>query len=301
MALEASFNTIDDLNPLNPTDTDLASQGDNHIRGIKAAIRGSFPSIGSTPVTVTAEQMNFLSAANLELADLEKLAAMDVTAARLNWLQSAGDLVLNDFTKLADINASAAEINHLQGVTSQVLDEDYLTANPLNAATLGGQTASYYLDAANLTGTILSGNLNLATEAQAQNGTANGVVMTPIRATDHFDARFDEKIYRSSFSPFTNSDQMVFNHGFNAYPDLTQVVLICTTPDGDYASGDRIYVPANSHTDGQNEGLSVRCTTSQVIVQIGENGPGIVTRKGSGGTVLLTSSSWTLGVRAMRF
>jgi hypothetical protein len=58
MALETAFDTIDDLNPSWPLDGDLIEEGDNHIRGTKSAIKGSFPNLGSTPVERTAEELN---------------------------------------------------------------------------------------------------------------------------------------------------------------------------------------------------------------------------------------------------
>lgn len=50
---------IQDLVPTNPAGaTDFVSQGDDHIRLIKACIQGSFPSLGSTAVARTAEELN---------------------------------------------------------------------------------------------------------------------------------------------------------------------------------------------------------------------------------------------------
>jgi microcystin-dependent protein len=45
MGLETTVNFISDLNPLNPADGDLAKDGDNHIRLIKAAVKQTFPNI----------------------------------------------------------------------------------------------------------------------------------------------------------------------------------------------------------------------------------------------------------------
>jgi microcystin-dependent protein len=45
MGLETTVNFISDLNPLNPAEGDLAKDGDNHIRLIKASIKQTFPNI----------------------------------------------------------------------------------------------------------------------------------------------------------------------------------------------------------------------------------------------------------------
>ena len=59
MALEAGVTTIADLNPLNPSSSDPAMEGDDHIRLIKTALKNTFPNINSV-VNATDEQLNFL-------------------------------------------------------------------------------------------------------------------------------------------------------------------------------------------------------------------------------------------------
>lgn len=59
MGLETSFNYIDDLNPANPNgDPDQVAQGDDHLRGIKNAVLGSFPNLGQAAVTATSAVLN---------------------------------------------------------------------------------------------------------------------------------------------------------------------------------------------------------------------------------------------------
>ena len=57
MGLETTVNFISDLNPLNPADGDLAKDGDNHIRFIKAALKQTFPNITGA-VTSTQSDLN---------------------------------------------------------------------------------------------------------------------------------------------------------------------------------------------------------------------------------------------------
>ena len=60
MSLETgSF--ISDLNASNPTSTDLKSQGDDHIRLLKATVKGTFPNV-SGAVTVTHTELNTVTA-----------------------------------------------------------------------------------------------------------------------------------------------------------------------------------------------------------------------------------------------
>lgn len=59
MPIESGVNYISDLNPLNPTDTDPLSGGDNHLRMIKDSLKKTFPNITGA-VTKTHTEINKL-------------------------------------------------------------------------------------------------------------------------------------------------------------------------------------------------------------------------------------------------
>ena len=50
---------IEDLNTAWPLAGDSRAEGDDHLRNIKVAIKGSFTSLGAAPVTATAAQLNY--------------------------------------------------------------------------------------------------------------------------------------------------------------------------------------------------------------------------------------------------
>ena len=61
MALEPTFNFIDDLNPNNPNNSpDQVKEAANHLRGVKEAVTGSFPNLGQLAVNKTAADINDL-------------------------------------------------------------------------------------------------------------------------------------------------------------------------------------------------------------------------------------------------
>lgn len=62
-----TFNFLDSLNASNPVSTDGQVQGDDHIRGIKAAIKATFPSIAGA-CAITDTQLSNLGAGNLNIA-----------------------------------------------------------------------------------------------------------------------------------------------------------------------------------------------------------------------------------------
>ncbi len=54
-----TFNYIDSLNTANPTSTDNVSEGDDHIRGIKTALKNTFPSLDGA-VNATDTELNYV-------------------------------------------------------------------------------------------------------------------------------------------------------------------------------------------------------------------------------------------------
>lgn len=72
MPIEGQVNNISDLNPVYPQSDDPVSQGDNHIRNIKKAVKDTFPNVDG-PVNATDEELNQLAGNNVigDISDLE--------------------------------------------------------------------------------------------------------------------------------------------------------------------------------------------------------------------------------------
>jgi hypothetical protein len=80
MGLESSFNFIDDLDSTNPASGDNPNQGDDHLRGIKNAVQGSFPNLGSAAVTATAAELNLTDGLTKTTAELNNSAILTESA-----------------------------------------------------------------------------------------------------------------------------------------------------------------------------------------------------------------------------
>lgn len=104
MGLEAAT-YISDLVATNPAGGDPKSQGDNHIRLIKSAIKSTFPMITGA-VTATHSEINKLAGAVITTAELNNLHGVTASTAELNLLDGAA--------------ITTAELNFLSGVTSAV-------------------------------------------------------------------------------------------------------------------------------------------------------------------------------------
>ena len=60
---------ISELNPSYPTGAETKAEGDNHIRMFKAAVQGSFTSLGAAAVTKTAAELNSVTDRALRAGD----------------------------------------------------------------------------------------------------------------------------------------------------------------------------------------------------------------------------------------
>lgn len=76
MGVESPVNYISDLVSTNPGAGDVRSEGDDHIRNVKKAIKQTFPQV-TGEVTATHEQLNLLSA----LASTDTLVGLDIGGA----------------------------------------------------------------------------------------------------------------------------------------------------------------------------------------------------------------------------
>lgn len=84
MALEAGDGFISGLVATNPVNaTDQVAQGDDHIRLIKTAVKGTFPNLTGA-VTPSQAELNILDGATLSTAELNILDGVTLTAAQIN-------------------------------------------------------------------------------------------------------------------------------------------------------------------------------------------------------------------------
>lgn len=72
-----TFTYIKTLNPDNPKGSDKIAEGDNHVRGIKTALTGSFPEVDG-PVSATDVELSYVSGVTSPIQDqLDAQAATD--------------------------------------------------------------------------------------------------------------------------------------------------------------------------------------------------------------------------------
>ena len=108
MPLEAGDGFISGLVSTNPVNaTDQVAQGDDHLRLLKVALKGTFPNLDGA-VTVSPAELNILDGATLSTAELNILDGVTLTAAQIN--DAARLSAANVFT-----NAAAIQIQNNSG------------------------------------------------------------------------------------------------------------------------------------------------------------------------------------------
>jgi hypothetical protein len=171
---------ISDLVPANPLASDPASQGDDHVRNIKTAIKNTFPNINGA-VTVTDENLNgILSAANITSGTLPVLrggTGVTTSTGSGNNVLSAAPTLSGTITGGTFAGSHTGDGSGLTG-----LDAGDIAAGTL-AVTRGGTgtttstgTGSTVLSASpTFTGTVTAATLNATTLQQGGVGVGRNI------------------------------------------------------------------------------------------------------------------------------
>jgi hypothetical protein len=127
--LTGSLKYISDFDETNPPNTGQApSYGDDHIRGIKNAIKNTFPNIDA-PVTATEDELNALDGYTGNAADLNILAGADtagVTSTELQYLNGVTSAIQTQLDAKEAADATILKDADI-GVTLQAYNADIPT------------------------------------------------------------------------------------------------------------------------------------------------------------------------------
>lgn len=127
MGLETGVTYIDDLVATNPLGSDNKSQGDDHLRNIKTALQGSFPSLGSAAVTASAADLNKIASASIASNFVLSFAGRQGTVT-----PAAGDYDIND---LGDVDTATSPPADGQALVWNNTGSEW---EPANVAPLAG-------------------------------------------------------------------------------------------------------------------------------------------------------------------
>lgn len=143
-----------------------------------------------------------------------------------------------------------------------------------------------------------SGERALATQAQAEAGTDNTTVMTPLRVTQAIDALANPADYESAQQVISAAAAFTLTHGLGKLPSNVQAWFVCVTASEGWSVGDW-YGPIGAETfaDGANNGIAILMNTTQIKIKLGAQSTPILS---SGGARGITYTNWRLVVRAWK-
>lgn len=143
-----------------------------------------------------------------------------------------------------------------------------------------------------------SGERALASQAQAEAGTDNTTVMTPLRTAQAIDALANDADYESAQQVISAAAAFTLTHGLGKLPSNVQAWFVCVIASEGWSVGDW-YGPIGAETfaDGANNGIAILMNTTQIKIKLGAQSTPILS---SGGARGITYTNWRLVVRAWK-
>jgi len=147
--------------------------------------------------------------------------------------------------------------------------------------------------------TVINGiTPSLASQAEAEAGTNNTALMTPLRVAQAIDALANPADYESAQQTITTASSFTLTHGLGKLPSNVQVWLVCVTDSEGWSVGDW-YGPIGAETfaDGANTGVAILMNTTSIKIKLGAFSTPILSSSGVRG---ITYANWKLVVRAWK-
>lgn len=212
-------------------------------------------------------------------AEFAVLDGLTATTAELNLLDGV-TATTAELNILDGVTSTTAELNLLDGVTWTLTDYNTLTAT---AAELN----------------ILDGLTGIASQAEAEAGTATDKLMTPERTKEAIDALVSPDLeFVSAEQTISAGGSLTIPHGLGAAPDrMPQVWLVCKSAQHGYSVGDKISDIFLESASSIARGANVAVDDTNIKVRFANVSLPFRIMSLSGGTAVeLTNSSWRLVV-----
>lgn len=117
-----------------------------------------------------------------------------------------------------------------------------------------------------------SGERALASQAQAELGTDNATVMTPLRVAQAIDVLANPADYESTEWTAAAYTRYTYTHGLGALPSRIDVIMRLTAIVGGWASGTYFVCDGNNmFYDGANPGIVTGYNATSIYAQLGSD------------------------------
>lgn len=207
---------------------------------------------------VSQTEFAILDGATVTTAELNILDGVTATTAEVNILDG--------------VTATTAEINLLDGVTWTLADYNTLTAT---AAELN----------------VLDGITGIASQVEAEAGTATDKLMTPERTKQAVEALNPGWQFTSSGTS-TSAIVTTIPHGLGGTPSRVSVVLKCVSSDNGFSVGEEVHFMNILFTAGsrpENFGVMFSADATNIYVRRGDSGIRIIGTNGVNSPITLSN------------
>lgn len=144
-------------------------------------------------------------------------------------------------------------------------------------------------------GTFTPSGFVLASQAEAEAGTENTKVMTPLRVSQAISAAPLGSSATVTFACPTAASSSSGSHGLGVIPSLVHTYMTCTTADVGYSIGDVVSISNMSSSGTGVYGYTLELSTSNVIMRSAQSGFLIVSKTNSLSGI--TPARWQVTVK----
>jgi hypothetical protein len=175
-----------------------------------------------------------------------------------------------------------------------------------NSTQLNSQTASFYQNATNITSGTLSLSRLPYSPVNRDGDTMTGLLTLSAGPTNAMHAATKQyvdnevlSVYESAVFDIATSGEYALTHSLGGVPKFVTVELINKVSEGGYLIDEVIEISPGANSLTANNGVGIKKNTTQVIIYVGNDSPGVYVQT-NGSAMVLTASNWRMKVSAYR-
>lgn len=116
--------------------------------------------------------------------------------------------------------------------------------------------------------TTLVGTADFASQAQAQAGTDNTKLMTPLRVAEAIIAQAMTPGFTSAETTLSRDGRWTFAHGLGAVPSRVQMNLRCISADLNFSTNDVLYYYPGNYDINSGHGVQISADATNVYLGV---------------------------------
>jgi hypothetical protein len=286
--------TVETINDIAASIEDNVAQTTADRIAAEAAADTAVPAAATATAqaAIATTQAGLATAANTAAQSAKTAAETAATNADADAAQTALDRIAVAADRATTV---AARDTAVTAASAASADADDASDSAAAAATSESNAATSETNAAASAAAAAAFVPTLASQAEAEAGTDNTKLMTPLRTRQ---ASPISKRFESANQVITAAGLLTIPHGLGAVPDVVTVVLECVTAEYGYSVGDLVLLSPSERATGFN--LSIRVTPTNLVVRFASSATAlIVIHATTGAGVALTNANWRIRFKAL--